>query len=151
MCKVKHPSISWNYRGNTFKEFLCRNYFVISLEKLFWMIMDEWFGFRMIWQILLLNGYLITSTALGICLYHSPSSFGRGCPRIYLLSNYKHIIVCLSLQAPLVYWKLHPGLCAPVLLQHTHYNKCNIATDYKVQKRGSVSQANFWLKFGIFL
>lgn len=97
MCKVKHPSISWNYRGNTVKEFLCRNYFVISLEKLFWIIMDEWFGFRMIWQILLLNRYLITSTALGICLYHSPSSFGRGPPRTYLLSsNYKHNCLFVS-------------------------------------------------------
>lgn len=89
ICKVKHPSISWNYRG-TIKECLCRNYFVISLEKFFygWII---WLSHDMT------NGYHITSPALDSCLYHSPSSLGRGRPRTYLLSNnYKHNCLFVS-------------------------------------------------------
>ena len=105
----------------------------------------------MIWQIpLILMGIISPPQPLASACITHPLHLGvgiRGPTCCLIIIN---IIVCLSLQAPPVYWKLHPGLCAPVLLQHTHNNKCNIATDYKVQKRGSVRQANFRLKFGIF-
>ena len=146
ICKVKHPKLQRYYQRISMHKLFCD-----QSGKIFWMIMDEWFGFHMIWQIpLILMGIISPPQPLAFACITHPLHLGVGvrgptsCPII-------NIIVCLSLQAPPVYWKLHPGLCAPVLLQHTHYNKCNIATDYKVQKRGSVSQANFRLKFGIFL
>ena len=43
-----------------------------------------------------LNGYHITSSAFGICLYHSPSSVGRRHPRTYFLSNYEHNCMFVS-------------------------------------------------------
>ena len=139
ICKVKHPKLQRYYQRISMHKLFCDQSGKIFLNDYGWMI---WLSHDMTNSADLKMGIISPPQLLASACITHPLHLGVGvrgptcCPII-------NVIVCLSLQAPPVYWKLHPGLCAPVLLQHTHHNKCNIATDYKVQKRGSVSQANF--------
>ena len=41
-------------------------------------------------------------------------------------------------QAPQVHWKLYPGLCTSLLLQHSYHNQHILSADNKIQKWGPV-------------
>ena len=92
ICKVKHPKLQRYYQRISMHKLFCDQSGKIFLNDYGWMI---WLSHDMT-NSADLNGYHITSPAFGICLYHSPSSFGRRRPRTYFLSNYKHNCMFIS-------------------------------------------------------
>ena len=92
ICKVKHPKLQRYYQRISMHKLFCDQSGKIFLNDYGWMI---WLSHDMT-NSADLNGYHITSPTFGICLYHSPSSFGRRRPRTYLLSNYKRNCMFVS-------------------------------------------------------
>lgn len=93
ICKVKHPKLQRYYQRISMQKLFCDQLRKTFLNDYGWII---WLSHDMTNSVDL-NGHHITSPALGICLYHSPSSLGRGRPRTYLLSNnYKNDCLFVS-------------------------------------------------------